>query len=54
MLKLIINGWSPFVLILIIEHVSNISAMQFLTGISRNTQSKSYATIDWVYLGFPK
>ena len=30
-----------------IGHVDNIPTMQFFTGISRNTQLKSYAIIDW-------
>ena len=30
----------------LIGHVKNIPTMQFFTGISRNTQSKSYAIID--------
>ena len=33
---------SVFELQIIIGHVNNISTMQFFTGISRNTQSKSY------------
>ena len=36
-----------------IGHINNILTMQFFTGISRYTQSKSYAIIDWVHLGFP-
>ena len=39
----------------LIGHVNNIPKMQFFTGISGNTQSKSYyAVIDRVCLGFPK
>ena len=34
--------------------VKDIHTMQFFTKISRNTQSKSYAIIGWVCLGFPK
>ena len=39
-----------------IGHVNNISTKQFFTGISRDTQSKSYmlSLIDWVYMGIPK
>ena len=37
-----------------IGHVNNIPTVQFFTGFSRNTQSKSYAIIDWVCPGFPK
>ena len=34
--------------ILTVGHVDNIPTMQFFAGISRNTQSKSYAIIDGV------
>ena len=36
----------------LLGHVDHIPTMQFFIGISRNTQSKSYAIVDWVCLGF--